>query len=462
MAVARAPGGGGMTGIKVALIVFVCLTVASLAFAVILFTHQADLESNAASNRDTAQKANQEKSRMEQGVSEIARIVTGESTSEPTKIQEDIKTHVNPVLADPGVQQARIAPDSAIITVLDGLFRLYQKNAQELAAAKAENERLNRELEQVNKTAEQRAADFAAKTTDFENRLKQAEQQTAANQQAWSQQVEGLKGFSSKTLGDASKELSTARSSIQKLEKQLEEKDQRLKDIAGKLAKFQPGMDTVTPQQIADGTIVRSIPVEDIVYISLGKRDRITPGMPFSVYARTPRGDNGQEKATIEVVNVFDTTSEARVKSSRPGQPIIAGDLIANLVYDKNREYRFVVAGDFDLNFDGQTDQPGGVAGQDVARMIERWGGQISPILDSSVDFVVLGAPPPQPSAPAADATDEAKQRAAEQAGRRQVFDSLRAEAKALSIPVLTRTQFLHFIGMQVPPRTPEDQLASQ
>ena len=41
-------------------------------------------------------------------------------------------------------------------------------------------------------------------------------------------------------------------------------------------------------------------------------------------------------------------------------------------------------------------------------------------------------------------------------------FDALLAEAKSMSIPVLTRTQFLHFIGMQVPPRVPEDRLAAQ
>ncbi len=462
MAVARAPGGGGMTGIKVALIAFVCLTVASLAFTIILYTHQADLDSTSTSMRDQAQKANEEKSRMEQGVSEIARIVTGESTSEPTKIQETIKTHVNPVLADAGVQQERIAPDSAIITVLDGLFRLYRRNAEELAKTTAQRDELVKQMEQLNQAAKEQADQFAAKTTEFENRLKQAEEQNAANQRAWSQQLEDLKASTGKTLASATTSLSETRAQYQKLEKQLEEKNQRLQELAEKLARFQPGMDKVTPQDIADGTIVRSIPTEDIVYISLGKRDRIAPGMPFSVYARSPRGDEGHEKATVEVVNVFDTTSEARVKSSKPGEPILEGDLVANLVYDKNRRYRFVVAGDFDLDFDGQIDKPGGEAGQDVIRMIERWGGMVAPSVDSSVDFVVLGAPPFLPPQPSATASEETKERAAAQASVRQAFDSIRAEAKALSIPVLTRTQFLHFIGLQVPSKTPEDQLAAQ
>jgi hypothetical protein len=451
-----------MTGIKVALIVFVCLTVASLAFAVILFTHQADLDQAVASAQDRASQAGKERSDMQQQVSEIARLVTGDSTSETSKIQASIAAAIKPVVNDPTVQQARVAPDSAAITVLQRLYQLYQKNAEELAKTTAQRDDLVKQLDQVNKAAEARAQEFAAKTTEFESSLKQAEEQAAAHQQAWTQQVENIKGSSGKTLGSTTTELSNARALIVKIEKQLEEKNLRLKELADKLARFQPGMDTVTPQQIADGTIVRSIPTENIVYISLGKRDRVTPGMPFSVYSRSPRDNNVQEKATVEVMNVFDNTAEARVKSSKPGDPIIEGDLIANLVYDRNKRYRFVVAGDFDLDFDGQIDQPGGVAGQDVARMIERWGGQVAPTLDSSIDFVVLGAPPHEPLPLPANATEEARQRTAEQTNIRQVFEGIRAEAKALSIPALTRTQFLHFIGHQVPPRTPEDQLAAQ
>ena len=94
--------------------------------------------------------------------------------------------------------------------------------------------------------------------------------------------------------------------------------------------------------------------------------------------------------------------------------------------------------------------------------MIEHWGGQVVPTVDSSVDFVVLGQPPLMPPKLGAGATDDARQRAEDQGKTRAAFDAIRGEAKSLSIPVLTRTQFLHFIGMQIPPKTPEDQLAGQ
>jgi hypothetical protein len=248
----------------------------------------------------------------------------------------------------------------------------------------------------------------------------------------------------------------------QDLEKQLADAKTHVTELNDKLSRFQPGMDTISAEQIADGEVVRSVPVENIVYIGLGKRDHITPGMMFTVYSKPRIGAGMHEKATIEVRNIFDATSECRVTSNKEGEPILEGDVVANLVYDKNKHYRFVVAGNFDLDFDGRIDEPGGVGGQEVAQMIERWGGQVVPTLDSSVDFVVLGSPPPAPIKLPTGATDEAKQRTVDQAKTRAAFDAIRSEAKSLSIPVLTRTQFLHFIGAQIPPRTPEDSLAGQ
>ena len=85
------------------------------------------------------------------------------------------------------------------------------------------------------------------------------------------------------------------------------------------------------------------------------------------------------DKGTIEIRNVYEATSEARVTSTKAvSDPIMDGDVVANLVYDRNRHYRFVVAGDFDLDFDGRID-PDGVGGQAVVNMIQRAGGPGGP-----------------------------------------------------------------------------------
>jgi hypothetical protein len=209
---------------------------------------------------------------------------------------------------------------------------------------------------------------------------------------------------------------------------------------------------------MADGKIVRAVTGENIVYIGLGRNDRVQTGMPFSVYsALSGPGQAMKAKASIEVTNVFDTTSEARVTSTTPGDPILEGDLVANLVYDKSRQFNFVVAGDFDLNFDGKIDDP---AGQKVTQLIQKWGGRIRTKVDTSVDFVILGSPPSAPEKLPDTADEAAKQRAAEQNEVAKAFNAIKEEAKSLSIPILTRTQFLHFMGSTVPSKVTEDQPA--
>ncbi|MBI4581744.1 MAG: hypothetical protein HY718_18755, partial [Planctomycetes bacterium] len=146
-------------------------------------------------------------------------------------------------------------------------------------------------------------------------------------------------------------------------------------------------------------------------------------------------------KATIRVTNVFETTSECAVHTSTAADPIVDGDVIANPVYDRNRLFNFFVAGDFDLDFDGKIDDPDG---EQIRRMIQDWGGKLQPAVDTLTDFVVLGA------APVASSGETA-------AEARRKFDAAKQEARTLGIPVLTRSQFLHFVGFGVPRNAKDD-----
>lgn len=449
MAVARpAPGS---TGMKVALIVFVVLTVASLTFTVIMYTQQADLQAAAASANQRIRTKDTELQEMRTQISELGRQFLGADVEDATKLREGVVSQLRPITSDQLVKKANITEDSSVATVLQGLYKLYTTTATELDRVKAELDARTRELAEVNARAEARAKEFAETTQQLQERYAALEQQSQANQQAWNQQVEELKARLEGASASASSSLAAERQLRQKLEQQLAQQNQRIAELNEKLARFQPGTDKFSLSAIADGRVIRAIAGEGIVYISLGRRDRVQPGMPFSVYSRSASSPDQKEKATIEVINVFDTTSEARVLSSTPNNPVIEGDIIANVVFDPSRQYNFVVAGDFDLNFDGEIDTPGGVGGRDVIQMIQKWGGRVSQTVDSSVDFVVLGSPPPVPLKPNEGDSPEVKQRYEERARIRAEFDAIRNEARALSIPVLTRSQFLRLIGQSLP-----------
>ena len=210
--------------------------------------------------------------------------------------------------------------------------------------------------------------------------------------------------------------------------------------------------DTFDPEAIlrkADGRVLRAIPGSDIVYIDVGAADGVKPGLGFEVYAetfeqRTPEaGVRG--KATIEVVTAYSNTSECIVRRTTPALPIVEGDLIVNIAYERGRKPRFVVRGSFDLNYDGMVD----VNDQDrVAALIREWGGQVVPQLDASVDFVVVGIAPFVPQMPRGRRVTPAIQVQLEHIEiSRQGYADLIEQARTLNIPVITQSQLLFLTG---------------
>lgn len=447
-AVARPPVSAGSSGLKAALIVFVCLTVASLGGFIYLFTLQSDLDRQVASSDAAAQEAQRTNAELNQQMSELAKETMGQPSNAPGEIQKAIDELKRTLASD---ERLKISRDQDLKSVVKTLYARYRETAEELAKQTAEREKLNADFEALNKAAQENQKAYADRIAQLQTQYETLEKETAAARDSWAKDISDLKARLASATDTASRHLSKERQAVQELQQQLTQRDTRIQELRETLASFRPATDQLAALQIADGTVLRLVPGQNIVYISLGSRDQIKPGMNFAVYSRH-RGvpADGKGKASLEVNQVFETTAEAKVLSTTPGDPIVEGDVIANPVYDRNRRFNFAVAGDFDLDFDGRVDDP---AGQKVARMIESWGGNIVKTVDTRTDFVVLGEPPaaPPPSFSSEAMTGTVAEHKAEQEAGQKAFEALKNEARALSIPVLTRTQFLHFIGRPVP-----------
>ena len=194
----------------------------------------------------------------------------------------------------------------------------------------------------------------------------------------------------------------------------------------------------------SDGQIVSIVEDKGICYINLTSKDGVQPGLPFEVYSKSgmPRSADTPGKASVEIRNVTDRYSECRIVRQDPTDPIMAGDLVANVAYDRNKTYKFVVAGLFDLRGTGKPSDDGT---KEVKDLIRRAGGKIVDELDYDVDFLVLGdepvAPPLAYDNPQAAAVYEQQMLAVEQ------YQKVKSAAANMPAFVLNGNRFLTLTG---------------
>jgi len=308
--------------------------------------------------------------------------------------------------------------------------------------------------------------------------LKKKVDETTAQLDAMNKTIDGIRAEQQKAVSDVTDVGSTKDDQIKQLQAQADQQvkdaqDAQLKlqaqitDATRKANDLQKQLDITRDRLLSfrvdptkpmlaqsDGHIVR-VPGGNAVFIDLGYGDHISTGLTFEVYDKItgvpPLGDPNTDvdlpvgKASIEVTHVGATSSECRVTHTEPGTAISEGDLIANLVYDKNTKYKFVVFGNFDLARIGKS-QP-----QDaevIKRLITQWGGDVTNVINVDTDFVILGAEPEIPDFSKDDLNDPVNKAKFDQAtADAAAYDDIKEKAKDLRIPILNQNRFLYFCG---------------
>ncbi|MEJ2647423.1 MAG: hypothetical protein P8016_03305 [Sedimentisphaerales bacterium] len=122
-------------------------------------------------------------------------------------------------------------------------------------------------------------------------------------------------------------------------------------------------------------------------------------------------------------------------------------DLAANLIWDKQKSNEFVIAGEFDLNDDGNYDFD---AIPKIKGTIERWGGKVADKISIDTDFVILGQPPKVGEKPSLDEKEidpMALQRYQSAVDKLNRYNDIANRAQTLWIPVFTFEKFINLIG---------------
>jgi len=233
-----------------------------------------------------------------------------------------------------------------------------------------------------------------------------------------------------------------------KTKAQLEVVRERMDLVQEKLTAIVPPPDSETPAFQPDGKILLVDNQTKMAHLNIGSDDRVYPGLTFSVYDKNfPIPRDGKGKAELEVFDVTKTFSAARIIRSEIKRPIVVDDIVANLIWDSDRTNVFVVAGDFDLDGDGNIDYDGT---EKIKALVEKWGGKTTDNVTVDADYLILGRTPAvrrKPTFEQMEVDPMAMEKYEASLQKLSHYKNVQTQAQELYIPVLNAERFFYFIG---------------
>ncbi len=380
-----------------------------------------------------------------------SRIVGGvpETTSAEAKIN-DVNTKVGNALKS--AQEHIDIADANTIGLVQIIGDLTAELDNTIKAKLATQKQLN-DLEQKFANANKANSEKEQALQSEKNKLQEQVNQIQADyndlqvrlEQSTTEQVDTYRN----QLEQARANLKALNDILLKTQAELKMSEDIMKRAQQEVMDIKPPPDHEVLAHRADGKIILIDDQAKVVHLNIGSNQHVYRGLTFTVYDRSgPIPKDGKGKAEIEVYDVAETYSAARITRSEAKRPILDGDIVANLIWNSDKTNVFVVAGDFDLDNDGNFDS--NAIGR-ITALIEKWGGRVADTISIDTDFLLLGG---QPQVPTQQPTFEeleldpgAMQRYQVLLQRLNHYNQLQSQAQALWIPVFRYERFLYFIG---------------
>lgn len=433
------------------LIIFVFLTVVAATLAVLFYNYwdgakKAQADEAAAREASETARGNLENT----VVPNLIKVINGKAGSNVT--DKGALADATAALGLPNAQGATNLVE-AVVT-LDSRVGALQSQVKQFGD----------DLLAAQKTIGQKDAAVQQVKTEYDGHVARLTTELAAAGTDYDKQVNELKDQLTRAKGDFDGELQKRDARIAELTQKVEAADGEVQRLKGRIdglvetiAQLKgEGADlSAMTMREADGKVVTVLAEQGICYVDLGEADGAKPGLTLSVYSsREGIPEEGKGKAKLQVVSVDRTTSQCKVTEAQTGDTIVPGDLVANLVFDRSRTYKFVVEGEFDLYGEGRTDPQ---ATGRVRNLIKSFGGVVSDSVTVDTDYVVMGQEPPRPPRPdTEDATPVAWTAYNQRMKVYQDYNDVLETARALRIHVVNTNRFLAFTGF-VPKRTLQD-----
>lgn len=446
MARTRNSGGAASTW---ALVIFGFGFVASLLLAIVLFTRLSAQQQQADEARQQLDQFVSARERNDPEVRSLVQAggdsVVGELLQRNLQLRALISS--NQELDAEALQQqlAQANIDPPLVSTVETL-------RAELAAREARIDQLQQDMNQAlarAQTAEQEMNQLKQQYDESVNSLEQQLASATSAFQAYQQQVDDMAAQLTQQVTQVRQEreqqLGEMQTQADRLQQEAATLRQRLLNATGGAAGVQ------APEIIQPDARIMSVTDNGgRIYLNRGRKDRLVLGTTFEVFpssaaVKPEESDELRGKATVEVIEVGENSSIARVVRRERGRLVQEGDQLINLAYDPNATYTFMVFGEFDID---NTGEPTTADRQRIEGMINRWGADLADDLSYEVDFLVLGNEPPQPDPLPRDVIDPQRLREHAQAQREfEQYQALEEQARSMSIPVLNQNRFLALVG---------------
>lgn len=298
------------------------------------------------------------------------------------------------------------------------------------------------ELAGAKKELDDTKAGFEAQLAEKNKQIAALDTQFANAETAHSAKLEEAKKTFNDAIGEYRKQVEAQAGEAKLLQDKILKLEREVVRLNNLLT---PGhMNTEEVAYRPDGKVHSVDQAQGLVYLNIGSKDRVAEGLRFTVFPYTGVDPTGQGKGVVEVYNVSERVCEARIIRQSKASPIIAGDLVANLVFDSLRDYKFLVEGDFDLNDTGEATRAGNKA---VKEIIRRYGGSVVDELSISTAFVVLGDQPGRPRKPDENDPGDAWDLYQERLKAFNRYQEIKTRAVELKVPVISSARFLDLVG---------------
>jgi hypothetical protein len=232
------------------------------------------------------------------------------------------------------------------------------------------------------------------------------------------------------------------------LQTKLTETENALRTARDKLESIKPQPNVEVFAYRADAKIVDVDLESKVVFLDIGSDDHVYPGLTFGIFDDgAPIPEDGKGKGEIEVYDVRNHVSMAKIVIYSKRNPIVPDDVAINLVWDSKTNNKFVVAGGFDFDRNGSVDRDGN---EKVKQLIEEWNGRVADEVTIETDVIVLGTEPRIPAKPSAEQIEfdpMVEQRYNEAREKLRQYNSIIEKAQVFSIPIFNQKQFMYLIG---------------